>query len=92
MRQSLCVILLFSEYYLSAVRIHRIYDGKRLKIVSKVAYYSAADLKSLFDRDTEPFYRGTGIFGNRYKSLQSTAVCKKIVDDQYMILGSNVLL
>ena len=86
------MLFLFSKGYGSVFGIHRIDNCERFEMITEVTYNSSADLESLFDNNTQTLDGSAGAFGNRNKSLQSASVCKKIVNDQNVIVFASKAL
>ena len=63
------------------------YGVKILEAKGLLSDASPAVLKSLFDNDSDSLDLGTGGFGDRNKPLKRAAVCKKIVNYEYLIIG-----
>jgi len=83
--------LLFSENDLTGFMIHGFYDGKRLKLVTQIADDLSAHLEALFNGNADTFHRAACLINNGNKTLQGTAVCQKIVNDQHMVVSRKKL-
>ena len=53
---------------------------------TEIANDASAVLESLFNSDTDAFYGSAGFVDNGDESLQGTAICQKVVDDQHMVI------
>ena len=65
--------------------IHRFYDSKRLKLITEISDYSAAELEALFDSYSDTLDSRACRLGNRDKALKRTAVCQKVVNYENLI-------
>jgi len=75
----------------SAVFIHRFNYRKRFKTDAHISYQLAAILKALFDYDACAAKGGACLVDYLDKSLKGAAVCKEVIDDEHLVIGSEKL-
>ena len=77
--------LLFPEFNSACCCVHRIYDCEGFKLIAEIANYIAAVLKTFFNCNSNALYRAACLIYNRNKTLQSTPVGKKIINQQHTL-------
>ena len=78
--------LLFPEFNSACCCVHRIYDCEGFKLIAEIANYIAAVLKTFFNCNSNALYRAACLIYNRNKTLQSTTVGKKIINNKNMVV------
>ena len=87
------MILLFAaEDDLTRLRIHRFNDCKRLNAVTLFTQGITAALEALFNDDAAAGNRSACFLNNRNQTVQRIALRQKIVNDQYTVVGGQIIL
>ena len=88
----LVLLRLLPEGDLAGGAVHGVHNGKALQLDALAADELATLLEALLNCDSNTFNSSACLIDNRYKSLECTAVCKKIINYKYMILWTYKLL
>jgi len=83
--------MLLTEYDLSGLVVHAVYDRQRFDADALGADQVAALLESLFYGDTDTFNSSTCALDQVDEAVYSASVGPGVINDQYMVIRSQIL-
>ena len=89
-KQSL-LILRLAELQ-AAVIAHFVHNGQAGQLVTLAAQLVAARLEAFFNADADTRHTGSGLLADIQQTAHGLAVCQKVIQNQYTVIGAKELL